>query len=179
MKTRNLSEQQIEKLTVLVGAFIAAVRSSQKAPAISSLYKKKFGVGIDATYGRRFNATMAACVAHIGNDGSARLYRDNRSIDELMPVVIKTWNTINVPKAKTRKPKVQTVVSVPTPITPKIDLSSISEDELVAELNRREEARKAQEELNRKRALLKDAADLLGITVEDLISTVLEIAEVL
>lgn len=176
MKTRNLSEQQIDRLTVLVGAFIAAVRSSQKAPAISSLYKEKFGVGIDATYGRRFNATMAACVASIGNDGSARLYRDNRSIDELMPVVIKTWNTIDVPKAKPRKPKTQTIVSVSTP---KIDLSSISEDELVAELNRREEARKAQEELNRKKAFLKDAADLLGISIDELISIAVEIAEII
>lgn len=176
MKTRNLSEQQIERLTVLVGAFIATVRSSQKAPAISSLYKKKFGVGIDATYGRRFNATMAACVASIGNDGSARLYRDNRSIDELMPVVIKTWNTINVPKAKTRKPRVKAVLSVPTP---KIDLSSISEDELVAELNRREEARKAQEELNRKKAILTDAADLLGMSIDELISIAVEIAEII
>ena len=179
MKTRNLSEQQIDRLTVLVGAFIAAVRSSQKAPAISSLYKEKFGVGIDAAYGRRFNATMAACVASIGNDGSARLYRDNRPIDELMPVVIKTWNTINVPKAKTRKSRVQAIVSVPTPLTPKIDLSSISEDELVAELNRREEARKAQEELNRKKAFLKDAADLLDISIDELISIAVEIAEII
>lgn len=176
MKTRNLSEQQIERLTVLVGAFISTVRSSQKAPAISSLYKKKFGVGIDATYGRRFNATMAACVASISNDGSARLYRDNRSIEELMPVVIKTWNTIDVPKAKPHKPRVKAVVSV---TTPKIDLSSISEDELLAEIKRREEFRKAQEELNRKKALIKDAAELCGITVEDLISTVLEIAEII
>ena len=176
MKTRNLSEQQIDRLTVLGGAFIAAVRSSQKAPAISALYREKFGVAVDGAYGRRFNATMAACVAHINNDGSARLYRDNRPIEELMPVVIKTWNTINVPKAKTRKPRVKAVLSVPTP---KIDLSSISEDELVAELNRREEARKAQEELNRKKAILIDAADLLGMSIDELISIAVEIAEII
>lgn len=104
MKSRKLNEQQLQKLTVLVGAFIAAVRTSKKAPAITTLHKNTFHKGCDAAYARKFLAVMEAAVAHIDSNGAARLYRDNRTIDELMPLVVEMWYTIVTPDA-TRKRK--------------------------------------------------------------------------
>jgi len=60
-----------------------------------------------------------------------------------------------------------------------IDLSGVSEEELLAEIKRREDFRKAQEELNRKKALLRDAAELCGVTLDELVSIAVEIAEII
>ena len=104
-------EQRYEVLTVLVGAFIATVRKTGKAPSASILYKERYGKHFSADTARKFRAVMEATVAHIDPNGSARLYRDNRTIDELMPLVMESWNTIKTPAPKKYVKKEKTTMA--------------------------------------------------------------------
>lgn len=118
------SDERLQKMTRLVGAFISAVRKTGKAPAITSLYKDVIEKGCDAAFARKFRLVMEQTVAHI--DGkSARLYRDNRTIEELMPFVEESWFNTHVPEARKQNPrKPKNMAEI------KIDLTPVPEEPL-------------------------------------------------
>ena len=91
-------------MTLLVGAFISAVRRTGKAPAIFALHKSTLNRGCDAGFARKFRVVMEQTVAHVDGN-SAKLYRDNRTVNQIMPLVEETWFKTSVPEPVQRRPR--------------------------------------------------------------------------
>lgn len=166
---------------IAIGAFIRTVRESGKTPKVYSCLKEAGMKRPSALLCRKLEKALRELhVYGVHRDGTAFLYKENWDSKQLLDQINDLVKNMEDPGPRkyTRR---TAIVELPKEIVPSIsiDLSEVSEEDLLAEIKRREEFRKAQEELNRKKALIKDAAELCGITVEDLISTVLEIAEVL
>lgn len=166
---------------IAIGAFIRTVRESGKTPKVYSCLKEAGMKRPSALLCRKLEKALKELhVYGVHRDGTAFLYKENWDSKQLLDQINELVKNMEdpAPRKYTRRVTVELPKEAVQPVL-SIDLSGVSEQDLLAEIKRREDFRKAQEELNRKKALLKDAADLLGITVEDLISTVLEIAEVL
>lgn len=100
-------EERLKEMTLLVGAFISAVRRTGKVPAIFALHKSTLNRGCDAGFARKFKVVMEQTVAHVDGN-SAKLYRDNRTVNQVMPLVEETWFKTSIPEPvqrRTRKPK--------------------------------------------------------------------------
>lgn len=164
---------------IAIGAFIRTVRESGKTPKVYSCLKEAGMKRPSALLCRKLEKALKELhVYGVHRDGSAFLYKENWDSKQLLDQINDLVKSMPDPGPRkyTRR---TAVVELPKEVMPSVDLSEVSEEDLLAEIKRREESRKAQEELNRKKALLKDAAELCGITVEELISTVMEIAEIL
>lgn len=166
---------------IAIGAFIRTVRESGKTPKVYSCLKQAGMKRPSALLCRKLEKALRELhVYGVHRDGTAFLYKENWDSKQLLDQINDLVKNMEdpAPRKYTRRTTVELPKQEAVPVL-SIDLSGVSEEDLLAEIKRREEFRKAQEELNRKKALLKDAADLLGITVEELISTVMEIAEIL
>lgn len=163
---------------IAIGAFIRTVRESGKTPKVYSCLKEAGMKRPSALLCRKLEKALRELhVYGVHRDGTAFLYKENWDSKQLLDQINDLVKNMEdpAPRKYTRR---TAIVELPKEAV-SVDLSGVSEEDLLAEIKRREDFRKAQEELNRKKALIKDAAELCGITVEDLISTVLEIAEVL
>lgn len=163
---------------IAIGAFIRTVRESGKTPKVYSCLKEAGMKRPSALLCRKLEKALRELhVYGVHRDGTAFLYKENWDSKQLLDQINDLVKNMEdpAPRKYTRR---TAIVELPKEAV-SVDLSGVSEEDLLAEIKRREDFRKAQEELNRKKALIKDAAEFCGITVEDLISTVLEIAEVL
>lgn len=179
-----ISEQeQLERFTKLVGAYIRYVREKGKAPGIANLHKQVLHLGIDANKASIIRNALQECVAYVEPSGKARLYRDNRPVKELMPVFMEFYAKFKA-SAKEKKTAVITeepvVTEVPEevlaemPVIPIPDYSSLSDDELAAvgkaymqEVERREVLRKKREHLQTILSIAEMSADDLITLIEE------------
>lgn len=164
---------------IAIGAFIRTIRESGKTPKVYTCLKQAGMKRPSSLLCRKLEKALKELhVYGVHRDGTAFLYKENWDSKQLLDQINDLVKNMEDPGP--RKYVRRTTVELPKQeVIQSVDLSEVSEEDLLAEIKRREDFRKAQEELNRKKALLRDAAELCGITVEDLISTVLEISEIL
>jgi hypothetical protein len=166
---------------IAIGAFIRTVRESGKTPKVYSCLKEAGMKRPSALLCRKLEKALKELhVYGVHRDGSAFLYKENWDSKQLLDQINDLVK--NMPDPAPRKYTRRTTVELPkqeaVPVL-SIDLSGVSEEDLLAEIKRREDFRKAQEELNRKKALLRDAAELCGISLDELISIAVEIADII
>lgn len=130
---RPTKDEKRDILTHLVGAFIREVRKTQKAPSASTLYKQLYKKQLSADTVRKFRAVMEATVAKFYEDGSAKLYRDNRKVEEVMPLVFEAWDTVKVPEAKKYNYEKKAKPSLPKREKPK--MANLVYNEITGDFN--------------------------------------------
>lgn len=165
---------------IAIGAFIRTVRESGKTPKVYSCLKQAGMKRPSALLCRKLEKALKELhVYGVHRDGTAFLYKENWDSKALLDQI--NGLVKNMPDPAPRKYTRRTaIMELPKQeAVPSVDLSGVSEEDLLAEIKRREDFRKAQEELNRKKALLKDAAELCGISLDELISIAVEIAEII
>jgi hypothetical protein len=173
---RLTQEQKLERLTKLVGAYIKYVRENGKAPSVAGLYMKTFNKHLAGPEAQIIRKTLEECVAHVGSNGSARLYRDNRTPKELMPVFLEFYAQFSGKKIVEETPEVEAPVEAPVQTVPmtQIDFSELSDDELAAIGHAYSQEVQRREQKNRKREQLATILALAEMSAEDLISLIEE-----
>lgn len=163
---------------IAIGAFIRTVRESGKTPKVYSCLKEAGMKRPSALLCRKLEKALKELhVYGVHRDGTAFLYKENWDSKQLLDQINELVKNMEdpAPRKYTRR---AAIVELPKEAV-SVDLSEISEEDLLAEIKRREDFRKAQEELNRKKALLRDAAELCGISLDELISIAVEIADII
>lgn len=166
---------------IAIGAFIRTVRESGKTPKVYSCLKEAGMKRPSALLCRKLEKALKELhVYGVHRDGTAFLYKENWDSKQLLDQINDLVKNMEdpAPRKYTRRTTVELPKQEAVPVL-SIDLSGVSEEELLAEIKRREDFRKAQEELNRKKALLRDAAELCGISLDELISIAVEIADII
>lgn len=166
---------------IAIGAFIRTIRESGKTPKVYTCLKQAGMKRPSSLLCRKLEKALKELhVYGVHRDGTAFLYKENWDSKQLLDQINDLVKNMEDPGP--RKYVRRTTVELPkqeaVPVL-SIDLSGVSEEELLAEIKRREDFRKAQEELNRKKALLRDAAELCGVTLDELVSIAVEIAEII
>lgn len=151
---KNLSKTQTDRLTTFVGAYIKYVRDNHKAPSVSSLYKKLFNVAMNPHTAILVRKTLEECVAHVDSKG-ARLYRDNRTAEEIMPSFLSYYD-------KFRSGKNSSVE----------DLSKLSDKDLQMLVNKYSKELSRREEKQRKQERLSTILSVAECSVEDLLALI-------
>lgn len=183
---------------IAVGAFIRAIRETGKAPAMSTCLKNAGYSNPAAELCRKMTAALKELkVFGTHRDGTAFLYKDNWDSVALMKDVNDLVKKIEAPaKEYNRKktamsdlvyddrtgefvPKGQEEAPTITPVKNETlqenYLAKFSDEELLAELQHREDERKAAEELAKKKVLVQEFLETWGLSLDDL----LQIAEVI
>ena len=176
---------------IAVGSFIRTIRETGKAPAMSTCLREAGYLHPAADLCRKMTAALRQLkVFGISRDGKAFLYKENWDSRALMKELDELMKTMDTPPAKVyKKSAVANLVISPKevilePCKEEVDidkmpswanLKDFSDEELLAELQRREDERNAAEELARKKALVEEFLTAYDLTMDDL----MQIAEVI